>query len=228
VKFGEKLKKLTEGMNRSEISRRADLPSQYIANYITRDSIPSASIALSLARALDVPVEWLIDDQQDFPPPKTGTMSLKNATDAELIEEVETRYQRAAVALLDTLEKLKSMDLSKLAREIAATPPDKPLSKAADAAKQLIERRSRHKCEVIDFIALGSTTGGWPPHPRYAPEQLAFEAMHAVEQRLDRSKLDDLELAVACRDALSHGSVNETLRRSSADWIDRFLGRSRS
>ena len=40
-----------------------------ISNYIASGSIPRADIALKIARAVGVPLDWLIDDSQDFPPP---------------------------------------------------------------------------------------------------------------------------------------------------------------
>jgi transcriptional regulator with XRE-family HTH domain len=233
VRFHDKVRlRVSElGINRAKAARDVGLPVSTISNYMSKlESLPRADIAFKIAKAIAVPIEWLLDDEQDFPPPSnTGTTSLKYATDAELIEEVETRYQRAAVALRDTLDQLKAIDLGKLAKEIAATPPGSPLSKTAETAVKLFDRYARHKCEVVDLIALGSTTGGPAPHPRYRPEQLSFAALNQLEDDVCRRRdYNDFEHAIECRETLGRGSASNDIKRSSAAWIDRFLGRSRA
>lgn len=67
--FAEKLKRLTEDRIKSVICRRAGLPPTAINDYISKSSTkPSAIYAMRLARALDVDLEWLIDDAQEWPP----------------------------------------------------------------------------------------------------------------------------------------------------------------
>jgi transcriptional regulator with XRE-family HTH domain len=66
--FTEKLARLTEDRCKTRVSVRAGLPSTAISNYITKRSTPGADVALRLSRALNVSVEWLIDDAQDWPP----------------------------------------------------------------------------------------------------------------------------------------------------------------
>lgn len=64
----EKLRRLGETRNKSEISRRAGLGPNSFSAYLAKGSLPRCDIALRLARALDVSPEWLIDDEQDWPP----------------------------------------------------------------------------------------------------------------------------------------------------------------
>ncbi len=48
--FGEKLAKLTIGMNRAAVARKAGLPPSVVSNYVNRNSEPMASAAMKLAR----------------------------------------------------------------------------------------------------------------------------------------------------------------------------------
>lgn len=73
VEFTEKLRALVEASGRSRLSiaRDAGLSEAAVSNYINAGHTPRADTALKLARALRVPVEWLIDDAQDWPPPQS-------------------------------------------------------------------------------------------------------------------------------------------------------------
>lgn len=66
--FTEKLRRLCSDRNKAAVSRNAELPTNAVSNYITKGQCPMAPIALRLARALGVSVEWLIDDAKDWPP----------------------------------------------------------------------------------------------------------------------------------------------------------------
>lgn len=71
--INEKLLRLGKKFNKSEISRQAGLSPTAYCNYVhSRGTIPRADIALRLARAMGVSVEWLIDDNQDWPPVSDG------------------------------------------------------------------------------------------------------------------------------------------------------------
>jgi len=65
--IADKLKRLTEERIKSKVCRRAGLPAQTINAIIFKRYTPRADVALRLARALEVDVRWLIDDEQDFP-----------------------------------------------------------------------------------------------------------------------------------------------------------------
>lgn len=66
--FTQKLARLTEDRHKVRISRRAGLAPTTVSNYLNRGSMPGADVAFRLARALNVSVEWLLDDSQDWPP----------------------------------------------------------------------------------------------------------------------------------------------------------------
>jgi plasmid maintenance system antidote protein VapI len=66
--FAEKLARLTEDRLKTRVSRKAGLPPAAISDYIAKGNTPGADTALRLARVLGVSVEWLIDNDQEWPP----------------------------------------------------------------------------------------------------------------------------------------------------------------
>jgi|GEM_PF-4264958 len=64
----EKLRRLCEDRNKSAVSRNAGLPPTRICDYLNKGSMPSATNAVRIARALKVSPAWFIDDSQDWPP----------------------------------------------------------------------------------------------------------------------------------------------------------------
>lgn len=66
--FHEKLKRLCEDRSQCAVSRRAGLSETAVARVLARKQLPRSDRALSLARALSVSVEWLLDDAQGWPP----------------------------------------------------------------------------------------------------------------------------------------------------------------
>jgi hypothetical protein len=66
--FQQKLRRLTEERTKAKLSRRAGLPSTAINDYVVKGTRPLAENALKLARVLGVSTDWLIDDEQEWPP----------------------------------------------------------------------------------------------------------------------------------------------------------------
>ena len=66
--FAEQLQRLTEDRIKSKLSLRAGLPATAINDYIAKGHLPNAVKALRLARALGVSLEWLVDNDQSWPP----------------------------------------------------------------------------------------------------------------------------------------------------------------
>jgi transcriptional regulator with XRE-family HTH domain len=73
MEFRKKLEKLTTGPGKAaEIARRAGVPPQRISDWkdANQKRQPTITQAVSLARALGVSVDYLLDDTQDEPPPQ--------------------------------------------------------------------------------------------------------------------------------------------------------------
>lgn len=66
MKFSEKLAKLTASANKAQLSRAAGLRDTAINEMITKGANPRSDTALSLARVLEVPLDWLVDPDQSW------------------------------------------------------------------------------------------------------------------------------------------------------------------
>ena len=67
--FAEKLKLLLMHRTAREVAAQARIGPSAITNYLRRGSVPSANVALRLAKALDVDLMWLLDDSASWPAP---------------------------------------------------------------------------------------------------------------------------------------------------------------
>jgi transcriptional regulator with XRE-family HTH domain len=68
VNFTEKLRRLVEDRTRSKLARRAGLSPTAISDYLVKGYIPRADNALRIAHALNISVEWLVNDEANWPP----------------------------------------------------------------------------------------------------------------------------------------------------------------
>jgi transcriptional regulator with XRE-family HTH domain len=68
VILADKLRALVAESGRAAVDRKANLPVNTVSNLINRRSSPQAKTALALAKALDVTLEWLLDDDRGMPP----------------------------------------------------------------------------------------------------------------------------------------------------------------
>ncbi|QOV88435.1 helix-turn-helix domain-containing protein [Humisphaera borealis] len=136
MKITEKLRKASAGRNKADAGRSVGLPDTAISNYIASGSIPRADIALKLARALEIPLEWLVDDDQDWPPPTSSTQpGLSIVSDNDLLHELATRYRRDIVRFLETVEHAETIPWEVVAEELLQIPLEEgiPIS-LSDAA----------------------------------------------------------------------------------------------
>jgi hypothetical protein len=115
--FKEKLARLTGGRIKSQVAREAGLPQTTVSDYINKGYIPRADLALRLAKALDVSVEWLIDDEQGWPPPSPQSAPASSVghdrsipgSDARLA--VLSRIQRNLLTLGEVIADLSLLTL---------------------------------------------------------------------------------------------------------------------
>lgn len=93
--FTVKIKKLSSGINKASACKAAGLSVTTISNYIAMGSIPRADIALKIAKALNVPLAWLVDDSADFPVPTPAEApTAAQLSDEDLAAEVARRLVR--------------------------------------------------------------------------------------------------------------------------------------
>jgi transcriptional regulator with XRE-family HTH domain len=131
VKFTEKLARLTAEGNKTLIAKAAGLPPTAISNYINRGYIPRADTALRIAETLKVPVEWLINDDEDWPPPAAPDKDIiGNVPDGLLMREVSRRLRRAAVDTRKLIEQAEHIDWHSVAKDLLNQPIESPIPKS--------------------------------------------------------------------------------------------------
>jgi len=113
MKFRDKLLKLTEGKTRSVIADAAKLKPGILNNFFNRDnSEPMASTALKLSRALEVPLDWLVDDEAGWPPPKPREP--QDVPYSLLIGELARRCHIDVLEVLSAFDALDKQDFRKV------------------------------------------------------------------------------------------------------------------
>lgn len=161
VKFHEKLKRRVEEgrLNKARAARDVGLPESTISSYLAKtDSLPRADIALKIARAIEVPVEWLIDDEQEWPPPTTPTKN--SLSDHELMSELSDRFLRAVHEYIDAQQVANSIDWARAAKEAESLklsdplPPYSSRATSALAAVNLKFSRMQQDFDVREFALL--------------------------------------------------------------------------
>jgi transcriptional regulator with XRE-family HTH domain len=138
--FTEKLRRLGQEVNKAKAAESVGLAATTISNYIAKGSTPRADIALKIARALQVPLEWLVDDAQGWPPPKSSNNGSHAGllTDGELIGELLHRRRLAQLDLLEKLERAERVNWSDLHRRLVAVPPEGPIPRDLVADVSLV------------------------------------------------------------------------------------------
>lgn len=125
--FLEKLRRLTAETSKARVAKAAGLPSAAISNYLSKRQMPRGDNALSLARALDVPLDWLLDDAKGWPPPENKRPAVTDLTDDELMLEVARRHRLAVLHFLNLCDRAAKVDWKGVAEQLAELPPDAEL-----------------------------------------------------------------------------------------------------
>jgi hypothetical protein len=151
VRFREKLRKRVAELklNKTRASRDAGLPPSTISSYLAKpDSLPRLDIALRIARAIDVPLEWLADDEQDWPPPASSKRSLPDVPQVELTREVVRRYRLQALQIREQLERAEQQNWAQSAADLAGIPLGDEAPLELERALRL-ESTSRASIEML-------------------------------------------------------------------------------
>ena len=109
----QKLRRLSEGQNKSAIGSKVGLKPTQMNDYTNKGFKPRYDIAFKLAKALDVSIEWLLDDEADWPPQTANKKALVcQLTDQELQAEVAKRQRDTTTRLLDALDQAEKINWS--------------------------------------------------------------------------------------------------------------------
>jgi transcriptional regulator with XRE-family HTH domain len=123
VNLTMKLWRLMEGMSRAGFDRRAGLPLNTIANIINKGAIPRLDTAKKIADSLGVSLDWLANDEQDWPPLRPAlsneVMGLLTATEQHWLKSASDRYHGEEVVLAASIRMAMNADSSALRSEVA-------------------------------------------------------------------------------------------------------------
>lgn len=121
MNFAEKLSRATEGKNKQRVGVEAGLPPTAISDYISKGHLPRADKLLSLARVLGVPLDFLLDDSRDWPPPDSShdtRASVQDAPIGDLIAELAKRFRLDLLEAMRRADEAEREDWSVVAREL--------------------------------------------------------------------------------------------------------------
>ena len=105
-----------KGISRKELAFRANIAYQGIGLGIERESMPRVDTALKIARVLEVPLEYLIDEKDLEIRPAAESLSKKEKTQTDQnnsssLHQTENQYiefYRRNRKIIDSLEKIPS------------------------------------------------------------------------------------------------------------------------
>ena len=185
MNFTEKLTRLTEDRSKSAVAAEAGLPPTAISNYLNKKHTPAADTALKIARALQVPLEWLVDDEQEWPQPPVAAMSALSAE--ELAAELGARFIGVGRALFANLRTAEGAKWEAMARELLNADPDDDPPRSLEKLMALpsqIEALGRELRRFDPAAQLGEAIG--PVHANYRLSLLDLvDDLHRFVERPD-------------------------------------------
>ncbi len=155
MNFNEKLQRLVseQSLNKSKASRDAGLPESTISSYLAKpESLPRVDIALKIARVLGVPLDWMADDSQDFPPP-SDSRSIGTVPDDVLMQEACRRLANQAKRVAFDLDRVKKENWTRVADELLAIPATEELSTEHERKNFLLSLLFGSKGNLLEYDA---------------------------------------------------------------------------
>ena len=122
MKLDAKLRKLLGNRSVKDVADAAGVSRASFSTYINRGSIPRADVAMKLASYFAVSLEWLADDEQDFPPPEDVKPTPSSFSDDELLWEITQRYRVVTTNIRRQFEMIDTLDWGSLVKTLAAIP----------------------------------------------------------------------------------------------------------
>lgn len=222
MRFHEKLQTHLNALpiSKAEAAKRAGLKVGAIGSYLARRStVPRADIALKLARAAGVPLEYLLDDAQNQPPPAN---ILSSVSTEELCEELGNRMLSMGKTMLAKIIQAEGEDWIAVGRELLQVDPD-------SVPKRLLE-----KIENAEQIrALSGELRRYNPCTR-AGNDLSKELAKYVSSEFEITLLDlwvrsrNLEDKLGYRATCSLGSMLTSPKHWRPPWFGETLAHARA
>ncbi|HZK80618.1 MAG TPA: helix-turn-helix transcriptional regulator [Humisphaera sp.] len=129
--FQEKLRRRMEelGLNKARVAAGAGLTDSTISSYFRdRGSVPRIDIGIRIARVVKVPLDWLADDSQEWPPPEADMIAATRLSDTELFLEWCRRMTLAAWSLNRELKNAERIDWDSSGKSLAELSLDTKIS----------------------------------------------------------------------------------------------------
>lgn len=214
VKFSEKLAKLTEERDKRKLSLEAGLPPTAVSNYISKANIPRSDTALKLARILNVPVEWFIDDSDDrWPAPSPQKTALGVIPDLELMGEVCRRYWLALKRWEATIVAAEHMDWDQAMKLTEHGLVDRPLTVGVLRLFQMVDDlRQVVMFSGLQFNIDAMLRNTWQ---QYTDDAADFERVNSERLRERANKVLCTAGALAIYDRLA-AQLDELMAKASA------------
>ena len=180
--FHEKLRIRVEaiGLNKARAAREVGLPESTISSYLSKDkSLPRIDIAFKIARAVGVPLEWLADDNANWPPPIPVLGAVENIQDGFLMREVCRRLRLASMDVKERIEKAERIDWRSIASQILNQPDDSPYPPSLEPEIELASSLFFADGELRKFEASDAIKAHWRDLPpiEASPEDLDFHKL---------------------------------------------------
>jgi len=198
VKFTEKLRRLTEGKNKAELALSVKLKPTVISDYVRRGYAPRVDIALKIARALNVPLDWLADDSQDWPPPPASIPA--SLTAAQLASELGRRLHGIGTALMIKLAAAQKVQWVEVASELLKLDVDGELPKKFRDLAMLPSQISALEVELYAF----------DPHCPVGPDAPP-EILKDVKPEFEISLLELEWMISKCRSLPGFSAANQLI-----------------
>jgi transcriptional regulator with XRE-family HTH domain len=97
--FQKKLRLLMDGRSRKKVAEEAAIDPQWLANYLSRGDWPRADAILRIARALDVDVEWLLDEKVKAAMTRVNKPMVACGRVEILLKQLEVELKRAGITV---------------------------------------------------------------------------------------------------------------------------------
>ena len=200
MKFAAKLEKILTQRNqsRSALGRLVGISATAVNDYISQSYLPRIDIALKISRALNVPLDWLADDAQEWPPPMSEARPLSVH---QLMLQVSKRWRDLAEALLDkydVIEKFKWHEVKAALVTWSADGGQPPPKIAAEAIPLMVDTASLLRMITLEFnprlfvSELGESArpaSDFSEAFMAARKRTALDAMMVAEPELDKLNL---------------------------------------
>lgn len=157
--FSEKLDRLIGERSIAEVARASDVPWNTVSDALKKGQIPRAPTLLKIARALDTPIEYLVDDDAPVDHPPTKVELVERLGDEHVMAYVADRYQREADRLDGFLKRVEKIDWPAVAERLEAGEGD-GMTEAALRVAVVLYRLPMHTINRFDSVAYANQRAG--------------------------------------------------------------------